>query len=626
MLSVDGKPVYISEFKRVYNKNLDLVKDESQKSVDGYLDLFVDYKLKIAAAHDQNLHQEKSYLREFNSYRNKLSRSYIFEEKVTKELINEAYERGLEEIDANHILIKTGYEDKPQDTLTAYNKIKAIYDRAKAGEDFVALAKETSEEPNANKSGGRLGYFSAFGMVYPFESMAYNTKVGEVSEIVRTQFGYHVLKLIDRRVRDGQISASHIMITDKGKDQTFDPEERINELYALLKQGESFEALAIQYSDDKNSGKNGGKLKLFGRGDLRAPEFEEAVYNLKNPGDLSEPVKTDFGWHLIKLQKKIPVPTFEEDYPTLVERVKSGARSKIVTTALSNKIKEKYTFKKENSHRPFFDTYITEDYVKKQWKYDTITAEQDAVLFTIGNKTLRFNDFAQYLLDRQKGRTTFTQKDNIVNYYYEEFEVKQLTSYFRDNLELENEEYAGIIDEYRSGLLIFEVMNNNIWQKAKSDTLGLKDFYEKRKANYIGKDLVEGTIFFSTTNDVAKKVKEMLIEGKTKEEIKIILNVNDKVNVILSNGKFEEGQRELPENFEMKTGVSDIYKKNDQFLVVNVLNIIPASEKKLKDVKGRVLSDYQNDLETNWMEGLRQKYKVEINKRALKKVKKALKS
>lgn len=234
LLTVDGTPVYVSEFKRVYNKNLDLVKDESQKSVDGYLDLFVDYKLKVAEAYAQNLDKERSYLSEFNKYRDQLSRNYIFEDKITNELTLEAYERGLDEIHARHLLIRSSYEDTPEDTLKAYNKIKRILDRVKEGQDFEDLVKMYSEEPKARESGGDLGYFSVFAMVYPFETMAYNTKVGEISEIVRTQFGYHLIEVLDRRSRNEQLTVSHIMISDNGEDRTFNPEERINELNALL--------------------------------------------------------------------------------------------------------------------------------------------------------------------------------------------------------------------------------------------------------------------------------------------------------------------------------------------------------------------------------------------------------
>ncbi len=626
LLTVNDKPVYTSEFKRVYNKNLDLVKDESQKSVDGYMDLFVDYQLKIREAYNQGLDKEEAYLSEYKKYSDQLSRNYIFEDKVSDQLTKEAYNRGLEEVSASHILIKVGYEDTPQDTLKAYNKIMVVYNKAKAGEDFETLTKKYSEEPNIEKSGGKLGYFSAFAMVYPFESMAYNTKVGDVSEIVRTKFGYHIIKVSDRRKREGQVIASHIMVSTRDTEVTFDPEERINEIYALLQQGETFESLAMQYSDDKMSGKKGGKLNPFRRGDLRATNFEDAVYELEKPGDIAEPMKTYFGWHIIRLEEKVPLPSYEDEFEQLDKRVKGGLRSKIVISALNDKIKSKYPFAKITEPSPFFDSYITDDFNKKKWIYDTIPSSQDKVLFTIGDRELRFNDFAQFLSERQKGKSSFKLKNNIISEYYGEFETAQLKKYYKDNLELENEEYAGIIEEYRNGLLIFDVMNKNIWQKAKNDTTGLKVFYEANKEDYRGKIQADADIFALATVDLAKSVQAMLGEGKSPEVIKQQLNVENRVNALLSSGKFEDGNNALPKDFDLKVGVSSIYEKHNRFTVVNVNEIVPPRIKTLKEVKGRVMSNYQNFLEKEWMDGLRKKYTVEINKKALKKIKKEFKS
>jgi peptidyl-prolyl cis-trans isomerase SurA len=626
LLTVDGKPVYTSEFKRVYNKNLDLVKDESQKKVDGYLELFIDYKIKVAEAYAQNLDKDKTYISEFNQYRDQLSRNYIFENKVTSELSLEAYSRGLDEISANHILILTKYNDTPQDTLKAYNKIKAIYNRAKAGEDFVTLAKENSEEPNADKSGGELGYFTAFAMVYPFETAAYNTKVDDVSEIVRTQYGYHIIKINDRRTRGSQITTSHIMLSDKGDNRTFVPEDRINELYTLLQQGEDFAKLAEQYSDDKNSAKNGGQLQKFRRGDLRAPEFEKAAFLLENVGDFSKPVKSQFGWHIILLNEKHAIPTYEEEKESLEKKVKNGVRSKIVTSALNDQIKEKYDYQKLTDYGPFFNIYVSDDILKKKWKYDTIATAQDRVIFTIGKKEVRFSDFAKFIVARQKQQFTATEKSQLVTDFYYEFESDELKSYFIDNLEFENEEYAATISEYRNGLLIFDVMNKNIWMKAKNDTIGLQKYYETVKGDYLWKDRVDAVLITSTTEDSAIEARKLLISNKTNEEIKGVLNVEDKVNVIISEGVFEKGQRELPENFEMKEGVSEIYSNKDGFTIVRVNMIIPTDIKPLDVVKGKVMSDYQNDLESKWMKELRDKYKVQIHKKALKRVKKELES
>lgn len=626
LLTIDGKPVYTSEFKRVYNKNLDLVKDESQKSVEGYLDLFIDYKIKVAEAYAQNLDKDETYISEFNQYRDQLSRNYILENKVTSELSLEAYERGLEEINANHILVLSKYEDIPQDTLKAYNKIKAIYDRAKAGEDFVALAKENSEEPNADNSGGQLGYFTAFAMLYPFETAAYNTQVGGVSEIVRTQYGYHIIKVNDRRKRGSQITTSHIMLSDKGSNRTFVPADRIIELYALLQQGEDFAKLAEQYSDDKNSAKNGGQLQKFRKGELRAPKFEEAAFSLENAGDYSKPVKSQFGWHIIQLNEKHSIPTYEEERESLEKKVKNGVRSKIVTSALNDQIKDKYGYVEVTNYVPFFNIYVSDDILKKKWEYDTIGNAQDRVIFTIGKKEIRFSDFAKFIVSRQKQQFTATEKSYVLADFYYEFESLELKNYFRDNLEFENVQYASTIREYRNGLLIFDLMNKNIWMKAKNDTLGLQNFYETVKENYTWDDRVDAVIVTTTTEDAALVARNLMLNDKTSEEIKGVLNVDDQINVIISEGVFEKGQRELPGNFEVKVGVSETYSNKDGFTIVRVNKVIPTDIKPLGTVKGKVMSDYQNDLESKWMMRLRDMYKVKIHKKALKRVKKELDS
>lgn len=625
LMTINGKPVYTNEFKRVYKKNLDLVQDESQKDIDGYLELFIDYKLKIAEAQAQGLDQESAYKSEFSKYRDQLSRNYLFEDKVTEELAKEAYERGKFDIAASHILIRVDYESVPQDTLAAYNKIKSIREKALKGEDFTALAKTYSEEPGAKERGGDLGYFSVFTMVYPFETAAYNTPVGEISEIVRTSFGYHIIKVKDRRAKLPKIGVSHIMISDKKGARTFNPEERINEIYTMLKQGESFESLAKQFSDDKNSAVKGGKLNPFTKGDLRASEFEDAAYDLKTIGDISKPVKTDFGWHIIRLDEKLPMETFEEQKQMLEKKVSEGDRSKLVTTATNNKIKQKYGFKKEASFLPYFDTYVGDDVLKRKWVMQPIPASEEKTLFTIGDRKVGYTDFAKFIENRQRTTRPYKQKEAFLVELYNEFETEQLKDYFKEKLEVDNEEYAAVLNEYRDGLLIFDVMNKNIWQKAKNDSLGLDEYYSKTKTDYQWKQRVDADIYSATSESIAKQIQTMLAEGKTAEEIKASLNTEEKVNVLITPGLFEIDQHELPKNLQIKKGVSSIYPNNDSFVVVNIKEVLAPGVKALDEVKGKVLSNYQNDIEASWMESLRSKYKVDINNKALKRVKRDLK-
>jgi peptidyl-prolyl cis-trans isomerase SurA len=627
LLTINDQPVYTKEFKRVYKKNLDLVQEESQKDVAGYLELFIDYKLKIIEAHNQNLHNDPTYIKEFSQYQEQLSRNYLYENKMTDDLALEAYERGLEEINASHILILSSYEDLPQDTLTAYNKIKKIRERALSGEDFLTLAKETSEEPSAKEHGGELGYFSVFALVYPFETMAYNTPVGEISNIVRTQFGYHIIKVNDRRKRSPEITVSHIMISDKeDPSRTFDPEVRIQEIYSLLQQGESFENLAKQYSDDKNSGKRGGKLTKFTKGDLRSEKFEEAAYAIKEVGEISKPVKTNFGWHIIRLDEKHGLGTFEEKKESLVKRVQDANRLKIVTHKVNNKIKDKYGYTLNEEYKDFFENYLTDDVLQRKWEYDSLAPDQNKRLFTIGDKELTYRDLASYIFTRQRRSKSYKTKQALLAGMFDEFETLELKNYFRDRLEFENEEYAAIISEYRDGLLIFDVMNKNIWNKAKNDSIGLKAYYDDTKEQYTWNERVDAIMVSSTDSSVVRQAGELLKQGKTADEIKQQFNTKDKVIVIVSNGIYEIGKSELPDGFVAVEGVSDIFSKNDSFSVLSVTKIIPPSLKSLEEVRGRVLSNYQNYLEQKWLQELRSKCKIEINKKALKKTIKSLKA
>ncbi|QNJ96649.1 foldase protein PrsA [Constantimarinum furrinae] len=627
LLTIDGKEIYASDFKRVYKKNLELVQDESQKSVDGYLDLFIDYQLKIAEAYAEELDKNRTYKSEFSKYQEQLSRNYLFESRVTDELVKEAYERSLEVIEAAHILVFSKYDDLPQDTLVAYNKIKMVREKAIAGEDFTELANTYSEENSGKNTGGYLGKFSAFQMVYPFESMAYNTKVGEISEIVRTQFGYHIIKVLDRYKKGEDISVSHIMIADKeDASRTFDPKQRIDEIYTMLQQGESFESLVKQYSEDKGSVKNNGKLRKFGRGGVSAKKFEDAAFKLKRVGEISEPIQSKFGWHIIRLDEIHPIPSIEDEREKLEKRVQDENRTKIVTNAINEKIKARYGFENGAPFSGFFNDYVTDSILTKKWKPASFPTKADKVIFTIGDHDVMFSEFAAYI-EREQGRMRNTRlKSMMISELYNDFETEELKKYFRKKLEEENEEYAAIISEYRYGLLIFELMEDKVWNLAKEDTTGLENYFKQNESSYLWKQRVNAEIISVVDRQLAKTVQEMLEAGKTMEEIKASMNTDDEVKIIGTKGTFEEGDRLLPSDFTAVKGVSPIYESNGSFVVIKVSEIKAAGPKTLDEVKGKVMSDYQRFLEEQWIESLRKKYNVEVNTKTLKKIKKELES
>jgi len=624
LLTINSNPVYSSDFTKVFNKNLDLVVEESQKNVAGYLDLFIDYKLKITEAYAQGLDKNQQYIKEFKKYEDQLAKKYIYDKRIVSKLVEEAYDRSLEEINAEHILVLSNLNDAPNDTLKAYNKIKEAHVKALKGENFTSLVIEYSEEPGAKKSKGKLGYFTAFQMVYPFENTAYNTNVGEISEITRTSFGYHIIKINDRRKKKPKINVSHIMIFSNNDKKAEDTEERINELYAMIMQGEPFENIAKQFSEDKNTGVKGGQLKTFGPGDLKAPKFENAAYSIKNEGEIIAPIQSAFGWHIIRLNEKFSIPSFEEQKDDIEKKVKGGARALIVTQAINNKIIKKYGFKEGESYISYFNNYVNDSILSRKWTYSSIPLTENQILFTIGDHDVTYTDYAEYLRDNQKTIKKYANKESLLIDMYVRFKNETLKNYFKERLEVENKEYATIINDYRNGLLVYDVMNKNIWQIAKIDSTGLKNYYEKTKNNYNWKKRLDVDIYSSSDEITTKQVQTLLMRGEESATIKKQINSDGKINIIAVSDVFEIDQSELPEGLIPVKGVSDIKLNDGFYVVVNIKEVIEPTLKEFDEVRGTVISDFQTEIEKKWMQSLRDKYEVKINNKSLKKLKKKL--
>lgn len=625
LFTVDETPVFVNEFKRVYNKNLDLVKDESQKDVDTYLKLFINYKLKLKEARALGLHEKPKYKKEFANYRKQLAKNYLTDADVTESLIKEAYDRTAHEIRASHILIMVPENAPVEDTLKAYNKLLDAKNQLANGKAFEEVAKQFSQDPSASQNGGDLGYFGGFRMVYDFENAAFNTKIGEVSEPYRTRFGYHIVKVVDKRKSLGQLTVAHIMVSNKKRNDSLQqkPEDRINDIYKKLQQGEDFESLAKQFSEDKASAKKGGLLNKFGKGQLSSNQFEEAAFSLKEKGDISEPIKSDFGWHIIKLIEKHPVSSFEEMKKELESKIRRGARSKLITTAFTNKLKKKYNLKTNNEAISYFASILNEDFYKRSWKVpETLTKEESLV--TIGNKTITYNDFGTYLLTaqrRNRGNKPFT---TIVRDAYEEFVAKEVLSYYEDNLEIENDDFRLIVEEYRDGLLLFDLMESEVWDAARKDSLGLEAYFNKNANHYKWNKRTFATVASSSNKSTIKKVRKYLDKGWSQEKINKSINKNGKLNVIFTKDTMDASHQALPKEYKFKKGISDIFKHNKSYVVVQTDAIIDSSLKTFEDSRGKVMSDYQAFIEENWIKTLRKKYKVTINNESLREVKKEI--
>ena len=616
LLTVDGEPVMTSEFLRVYNKNLDLVKDESQKDVDGYLKLFTEYQLKLKEAKRLKLDEDTKYQREFLRYKKQLTKNYLSENKVTDALVKEAYERNSYDVNASHVLVRLDANAK--DTIDAYNQVLKLRER---------VLEEGFDAVKADMHNGQtifledLGYFSAFKMVYDFETAAYNTPKGEISMPFRTQFGYHVVKVNDKRPSRGTITAAHIMIALQQKDSLLDPEERINDIYKKLQQGEKFESLAKQFSDDKSSARNGGNLSPFKSGQLSSTIFEDNAFDLKNDGDVSEPFKSEYGWHIVKRISLEPIQSFEDLKPTMESKVKRDSRSQLINEAMVDELKKRYEISYDDDAKAYFESLLDDGYFARSWRLPE-DLENEKTVFTIGSRSFNYGEFGSHLMSAQ--RTYANKKGDfsvIIDNEFDKFFENSILQYREDNLEFENEDFANILKEYRDGLLLFDLMEKEIWNKASKDTIGLEAYYQKHKTQYQWNERVDVIIATSANEDYAKKALKMMKNGKPEADIKEALDTDSKKNIIFTKGTFSVDDPKLPTNLEVKQGVSEIYVHNDAFHVIDIKSVLPAGNKTLEEAKGNVINDYQAEIEANWIDSLHKRFKVEINEKALEKVK-----
>jgi len=621
LFTVDGAPVYVDEFKRVYNKNLDLVKDESQKDVDSYLELFINYKLKLKEARSLGYHEKPKYKRELANYRKQLAKNYLTDTEVTEALIKEAYDRTAYEIRASHILIRLQENAAAADTLKVYNRLMDARKEIMGGKDFESVAKQYSEDPTVAENGGDLGFFGGFKMVYDFEDAAYNTKVGELSQPFRTKFGFHLVKVSDKRKSVGELTVAHIMVSNKKSEDTLQekPFDRINDIYKKIQQGEDFETLAEQFSEDKASAKKGGLVNRFGKGQLMSDAFETAAFGLKEKGDITEPVQSDFGWHIIKLIDKHPVLSFNEMKKGLESKIKRGSRSKLITTAFKDKLKKQYNIPVNDKAISYFSSLLNADFYSRTWTIPE-SLIKDGSLATIGKKTITYNDFANYLLTSQKKMNTGKPFNIIVRESYDEFIGNHVLGYHEEHLEEVNEDFRVIVEEYRDGLLLFDLMESEVWNAAKKDSIRLNDYFTKNAADYKWNVRAMAEVASSADKAVIAKVKKYLEKGWDTEKIKATINKKGKLNVIFTKDTMDMDHRALPKDFKFKEGVSDIYDYNKAHIVVKVDELIESSQKSFEEAKGAVLSDFQEYFEDNWIQTLRNKYKVSVDSQVMDKV------
>lgn len=626
LFTIGGDKVTVNEFEYVYNKNnINNQSDYSEKSLRDYLALYENFRLKVKAAEAMRLDTVSSLKSELEGYRKQLAKSYLTDREISDKLIEEAYQRSLIEVNASHILVRCDENANPVDSLAAYRKIMALRKRIEKGESFEKVAREASEDPSAKTNDGNIGWFSVFGTIYPFESAVYNLKPGELSaQPVRTEFGYHLVRLNNTRAARGQIRTAHLLIrfpdnaTQADKDSA---KAKINRIAQDIKSGKTtFEEAVRTFSDDKGTRVKGGELQWFGTGTSikMVPEFEDAAFGLEKDGDISAPVQTQFGWHIIKRLERRDLQQFNEVKADFKKRVERDARSQVARNILIDRIKRENSFTEFPNVKVDFFAKVDTTVSKGNWKAGE-NLRTGQILFTLAGNKYTQEQLADFIEKNAKRRND-KAKDALLAEYYENFVVTKCLEYEESVLELKKPEFKNLMREYRDGILLFELMDKQVWTKAVKDSVGLEEFRQKNAQKYMWGPRAEAVIFNCTDEKICNNAFKMAQKKNTLDAIKAKLNKegsNSKVSTI--EGKYEKGQYDVVDNTGWKVGYTPVQKLNDNsYRFVWVKRVADPEPKSLKEAKGYIVSDYQEYLEKSWLQQLRATYPIQVNQDVLR--------
>ena len=644
LVNIGGEKITVGEFLKVYEKNNKPVEGEEKTPLKDYLDLYINFKLKVREAEDLKMDTARSFVNELSGYRKQLAKPYFNDEKVNDALLKEAYQRLLKDVRASHILVMVTPDATPEDTIKAYNKIMKIRKEIMEGKDFGDAAVEYSDDPSAKdqkeipgkqryRKGNRgdLGYFSVFNMVYPFENAAYNTPVGQVSKPVRTKYGYHLVKVTDKRDAMGKAEVAHIFVAlrpNASKEDSIRKTEKIFNVYKKIQNGMSFEDAVKEYSEDKGSAQNGGKLSKFTSNRI-VPEFVIAVDNLDS-GQISSPVHTNYGWHIIKLLNRERPQSFEKEKRWLEDRLKKDERSKKSKEAIINKIKKDNKIKIFDDAKKEIFAAIDTSILKRKFKADSLAGMTKPVM-KLGKKCIFKKtgkpkiwtqyDFAKYAQIKQRPQENI-DKNVYLEKLFKQFVDDKCVEYEDQHLEEHYPEFASLMKEYHDGILLFNLTDKKVWSKAVKDTVGLEKFFEQHRKDYMWGERVDATVYtIKNKNDVDKTV-EIIKQYENDGDIAKALDSANIHSVRIDPGKYEKGDNKYVDSIPWKVGLSKPITSDveDLTVLVKIKNVIPPVEKELNEARGIVTADYQNYLEKEWIKQLKKKYPVKINEKVLKEV------
>ena len=638
LMTIGNEDITVKEFTDVYYKN-NLKSDViEKKTVDEYLDLFTTFRMKVMEAERQQLDTSAKFQKELAGYRKQLAKPVMSSDDITEELVEEAYQRKLKDIRASHILIRCDKNALPSDTLKAYNKAMNIRKKALAKDaDFGALADQYSEDPSAKGmeasdqaparpgNHGDLGYFSVFDMVYPFETGAYNTKEGEISMPVRSDFGYHIIKVNSITDALGSIQAAHIFLQipfDAPAEDEAAMKQKADNIYKELmaQDGKNWSEMVKQYTDDKGTIARDGALSNFTVSRI-VPEFIEACKSLEK-GQIAKPVRTMYGYHIIKLLDYSGVGSFEKEKKALTERIEKDMRSKKSEEMVLKQVKSEYHFKQNDKNLETFIASVDSTILRAAYE-PAANVDMNAVLFSLDNNNTKVSDFVAYIKNNMSPQRYVTPATYAYQ-LYENFSKETAMNYADAHLEEKYPEFKALVKEYRDGILLFDLMDKEVWDKAVKDTLGLQEFHDRNASKYMWGNRVYATIISVTRPESLPMVNALLDSGIALDSLKSTIQRDSIPAVFVRKGYYQKGDNQYVDKTEWKVGVrNEIPSTVDQSTTIVCIRELRNPEPKtLKEARGLVTSDYQMELEQQWVQTLKERYPVKINEKVLDKVRK----
>lgn len=616
LMTIDGEPIMKSEFEYTYFKNNPKEKLD-RKAVEDYLELYKKFKLKVIEAERLGYDTLPAFQSELRSYRSQLARPYLTDSKLQEELYEEAYSHLLEDVEVSHILIRLPQGATPEDTIVAYQKALEASNRVRKDlKSFDKIAREMSEDKSVETNGGYLGYFTGLMAVWPFEKAMYDLPIGEISSPIRTTYGYHVIHVHSRRAARGQIKATHIMklanssMTPAQQDKAY---QDIVALAARINEGEDFEELARKYSDDKGSSGKGGDLSWFGIGRM-VKEFEDAAYALEI-GEVSMPVRSQFGWHIIKLTGRRGIEPFEKKRSDIQRAMQYDERSQAARVSFTNQLKQVYNYE---LNQPAYDE--VQALILKMNDNDSLLMVESATyikpLVTFANQTLTQRDFIYF--------TTLLKGDKSLQEKYDQFVEAELLRYEERNLEQRHPEFALLMKEYHDGILLFDISNRQVWDFANRDHEGLTNYFNANKEKYGWNAPRYKGYIIRSRDEATLKMAKKLIKKAPKDSVESYLNRrlnNDSIRMIMvEKGIWKKNDNGSVDRYAFKNKEAVDNSFTDHPYVYVTGKMLKKGPEEYRDVRGSVVADYQTYLEELWIKSLEAKYPIVVNQEILESI------